>query len=87
MKDTHHKAEAEILRQKAEEFRKKKSPTTVSHLSESETLKLIYELEVIQIERKMQNEALELHHVELKIQNEQLLYAREKAETEAQKYI
>ncbi len=35
-----------LLRLKAEELIKKKTPKTVSHLSEADTLKLIHEIEV-----------------------------------------
>ena len=86
MKNTHNKSESEILRQKAEDLRKKKSPTTVSALSEAETLKLIHELEVHQFELVIQNEELKLHQVELEIQNNELTLANEQAETDAKKY-
>ncbi len=55
MKNTGNISEAEILRQKAEELVRKKTPTLVSPLSEAETLKLIHELEVHQVELEMQN--------------------------------
>ena len=72
MKNTHNKSESETLRQKAESLLKKKTPTTVSSLSEAQTLKLIYELQV--------------HQIELEMQNKELSCAKEKAETDANKY-
>ncbi len=47
-----------LLRLKAEELIKKKTPKTVSHLSEADTLKLIHEIEVHQIDLELQNEEL-----------------------------
>jgi len=58
MKNIHDKSESEILRQKAEELLKKKASRTTSQLSETETLKLIHELDVHQVELEMQNEEL-----------------------------
>lgn len=49
---------ASLLRHKAEELSKKKPAKLISQLSESETLKLIHELELHQIELEMQNEDL-----------------------------
>jgi signal transduction histidine kinase len=57
---------AGTLRKKAEELLKKKSLKTISIPSEIGTLKLIHELEV--------------HQIELEMQNEELLLAKEKAE-------
>jgi hypothetical protein len=49
MKNAGTRSDAEILRQKAEELLKKKQSQTGTQASESETLKLIHELEVHQI--------------------------------------
>jgi len=67
-----NKSEAANLRQKAEELLKKKSSKMTSFLSETEILKLTHELEV--------------HQIELEIQNEELVIAKEKADIVAQKY-
>ncbi len=58
MKNTHNKSEAEILRQKAEEILKLKAAALGSPVSETDMLKLIHELQVHQIELEMQNEEL-----------------------------
>ena len=58
MKNTHKKSESEILRQKAEELLELKPSGLGSPISETDTLKLIHELEVHQIELKMQNDEL-----------------------------
>lgn len=52
--------EAEILRQKAEDWLKKNPYKAVPNISKADALKLIHELEVYQIELKMQNEELAL---------------------------
>jgi hypothetical protein len=62
-----------LLRQKAEELVKNKPSKHDSHLSESENLRLIYELQV--------------HQIELELQNEELCRARAMAEVESDKYI
>jgi len=67
-----NKSEAVNLRQKAEELLKKKSSKMTSILSEAKTLKLYHELEV--------------HQIELEIQNEELAVAKEQADIVAQKY-
>ncbi|MEI6048672.1 MAG: ATP-binding protein [Bacteroidota bacterium] len=67
------KSEELILRQMAEESLKKKQLHTVSHLSDAETLKLIHELEV--------------HQIELEMQNEELVLARSNALESNEKYI
>jgi hypothetical protein len=53
-------SEAVLLRQKAEKLLKKQSAKTGSHFTETDNLKLIHELEVHQIELEMQNEELML---------------------------
>jgi hypothetical protein len=64
MKSTDNKSESKILRQKAEEVLKLKPSRKASQLSEIETMKLIHELEVHQIELEMQNEDLQLAKVQ-----------------------
>jgi len=68
-----NKSDSALLRQKAEELLKKKSSGTASPLSEVESLRLIHELEV--------------HQVELEMQNEELQRARAIAEVANDKYI
>jgi len=67
------KSAADILRQKAEALLKNKSSKTGSLLTEPETLKLISELEV--------------HQIELELQNEELRLAKEQIEIEVDKYV
>ncbi|MEI6682566.1 MAG: PAS domain S-box protein [Bacteroidota bacterium] len=71
MKQNKH-SEPEILRYKAEEFLRNKPPVSTSKLSEADMVKLIYELEV--------------HQVELEMQNEELREARYVAKGAAEKY-
>ena len=87
MKNTYNKSESEILRQKAEELLKKKPSGTALQLSEADAMKLIHELEIHQFELKIQNESLSLHQVELEMQNKELSSAKERAGTNAEKYI
>ncbi len=73
MENIRNKSEAQIiLRQKAEELQQQNHSITDSKLSEVETLKLIHELEV--------------HQIELEMQKEELILAKEEAEMAMQKY-
>jgi PAS domain S-box-containing protein len=73
LENSHIKSEsAALLRQKAEELLKKKEAGMTSSLSEVEMLKLIYELEV--------------HQVELEMQNEQLVEAKKQSDVASEKY-
>ena len=60
MDNSNKQSKAAVLRQKAEYLLKKKSLKTSSPLTEIETLRLIHELEVSQIELELQNEELML---------------------------
>ncbi|KAF0196234.1 MAG: Diguanylate cyclase/phosphodiesterase [Bacteroidetes bacterium] len=64
--------DAALLRQKAEEQMKLRKSGTNKTVSEADLLKLIYELEV--------------HQIELELQNEELVIAKEKAELAEEKY-
>ncbi|MBU2554092.1 MAG: PAS domain-containing protein [Bacteroidetes bacterium] len=63
---------AASLRQKAEEHLNKRKPNTNKMASETNTLKLIHELEV--------------HQIELELQNEELLLANQRAYEASEKY-
>ena len=64
--------EAVLLRQKAEEKLKQKDPLDKASLTNYETLKLLHEFQV--------------HEIELEMKNEELLLARKKAEEATQKF-
>ena len=73
MENIENKTEARfIIRQKAEELHRSKESKYNSKLSEGDTLKLIQELEV--------------HQIELEMQKEELMLAKEEAESVRQKY-
>ena len=67
------KSEADILRKKAEALLKKKSSETSLLLSDAATLKLLHELEV--------------HQIELELQNEELRLAKEQIGVEVDKFV
>ena len=66
-------AESQTLRQKAEELVRIRPLKPDFSLSEAETIKLIHELEV--------------HHLELELQNEELIETRARALEDAEKYV
>jgi len=72
MKNASKKSEATRLRQKAEELLKKKPSKSGLQPSETEVLKLIHEFEI--------------HQIELEMQNEELMVAKEQTEVAAEKY-
>jgi PAS domain S-box-containing protein len=73
MKKKVNKSDASTLRQKAEELLHKKNSELGSKYSDVDALKLIHELEV--------------HKLELEMQNEELMRAKEQAELSNAKYI
>lgn len=73
MKDKNTAKLDSILRQKAEELLKKKTISTDTHFTDIEIFKLVHELDVHQIELEMQNEELHLANI--------------RAETDAEKYL
>jgi PAS domain S-box-containing protein len=72
MTDKANSSNANILRQKAEELLHSKAKATVNIPSEIDALRLLQELDV--------------HKIELEMQNEELLLAKRNAEVEAEKY-
>ncbi len=74
------------LRKKAEE-QLEDPMSKISLPDETDNLKLIHELQLHQIELKMQSDELQVHQIELKLQNEELLLAKVQAETHYRKYM
>ena len=72
MKKNKTLSDAVLLRQKAVEMQKMKKSDSVTNFSEIELLKFVQELEV--------------HQIELEIQNEELMMVKEQAETALYKY-
>jgi PAS domain S-box-containing protein len=72
MKNKTTTSEKDILRQKAEEFLKNKSVIVEKNAPDIDIIRLVHELEV--------------HQIELEMQNEELHLAKIKAEAEAEKY-
>jgi nitrogen fixation/metabolism regulation signal transduction histidine kinase len=72
MKNSKKKSDAAILRRKAEELIKNK-PLSASSFSKDDMLKLLHELEV--------------NRIELELLNDELIRAKEEAETATEKYI
>ena len=62
-----------LLRQKAEELLKKKTAGTASPLSEVESIRLIHELQVHQIELELQNEELRHSWAEAEVANDKYI--------------
>ena len=73
MERSNYQHEFELLRKKAEELLKKRTISPDSPRSEVEILKLIHELEV--------------HQIELELQNEELTAAKNQQQEAAAKYI
>ncbi|WP_282015218.1 hybrid sensor histidine kinase/response regulator [Marinifilum flexuosum] len=73
MKKSNQKTGSEKLREKAESLLEQKQIETKGQLSEADRLKLIHELQV--------------HQVELELQNEELLLAKENAEQASEKFF
>lgn len=70
MKKIINKSETTILREAAEKILKKKSSKTSGKFSETDSLKLIHELEVYQVELEMQNDELMKSRDEVRTAND-----------------
>ena len=94
MNNTNDKTEAALLRMKAEELLKSKNSGTISMPSEIDALRLVHELEVLQIELEMMNAQLEENaakeketSADLVIANKKLLFQNSEKEARAAELV
>ena len=78
---------ASILALRAEKLLKSRSPNAEEQLTINQTLNLIHELEVYQIELELQNNELEVQKEELELQNDELIGEKVISNITIEKYI